>query len=137
LPKPPTNEPQLFPNLRSIAQTDLPEPLALLIFTQRLAALKQANVAMPRILAILQDSPAPYGVASEYLRGEIERGNAICGARSAEERQEKRDSWWHPRSLFQPMSARPELFSCTYVAMVRAGEYAGAVDETLRSLRNE
>jgi type II secretory pathway component PulF len=121
-----------LPNLRALAQHDLPVPLALLLFTQRLAALMEAGVGMARAFEILQDSPAPFGAAAEHLKKEIEHGDAICQAMSTQEREEQKDTWWHPRSLFQAMSGQPELFSPVYIAVIRAGERAGAVDETLR-----
>ncbi len=129
---PQTDDRMRYPNLRTLAQHDLPHPLALLLFTQRLAALKEAHVAMARAFDILQDAPAPYGAVSEHLKREIEQGNSECQAMSAQEREEHKDTWWYPRSLFQAMSRHPELFSPVYIALVRAGEIAGAVDETLR-----
>lgn len=132
-PKP--NESTHPTNLRALEQDDLPSPLALLLFTQRLAALMEARIAPGRALSILADAPAPYGDVSQALKDEIERGNVLCEAMSAQEREENRDTWWHPRSLFRAMSLHPELFSSTYVALVRAGEMAGTVDETLRRLQ--
>ena len=127
-----TNDNTLYPNLHALVQHDLPQPLALLLFTQRLAALKEANVGMTRAFDILQDAPAPYGGVAEHLKRTLEHGNARCEAMSAQERDEHEDTWWHPRSLFQAMSGHPELFPPVYIALVHAGERAGAVDETLR-----
>jgi type II secretory pathway component PulF len=129
---PPTSDITRYPHLHAIVQHDLPQPLALLLFTQRLAALKEANVGMARAFDILQDAPDPYGAVAEQLKSEIEQGNSLCQAMSSQEREEHRDTWWHPRSLFRAMSGHPELFSPVYIALVRAGEIAGAVDETLR-----
>src|SRR5437868_1403847 len=122
-----TNDGTRFPNLRTLGQHDLPQPLALLLFTQRLAALKEANVGMARAFEILQDAPDPYGAAAEHLKIEIEQGNSICGTMSVKEREEHPDTWWHPRSLFQAMSRHSELFSTAYITLLRAGETAGAV----------
>src|SRR5689334_1892844 len=129
---PKTHDTTRYPNLHTLVQHDLPQPLALLLFTQRLAALKEANVGMARAFDILQDAPAPYGAVAEHLKREIEQGNAVCQAMSSQEREEQKDTWWYPRSLFQAMSRHPELFSAVYIALIQAGERAGAVDETLR-----
>ena len=130
-----TNESVSPANLRAPGQHDLPQPLALLLFTQRLAALMEAHISMPRILAILQDAPAPYGAVAEHLKKQIEEGNALCEAMSPQEREEQRDTWWHPRSLARAMSQHPEQFSPVYITLVRVGENAGAVDETLRGMQ--
>jgi type II secretory pathway component PulF len=125
-----------FSNLRTLMQDDLPQPLALLIFTQRLSALKEANVGIPRALDILQEAPAPYGAASGQIKTEIDQGNTLCQAMSEQDREDNKDTWWYPRSLFRAMSKHLELFPPIYVTLVRAGEMAGAVDETLRRLHS-
>ena len=56
-----TNDNIRYANIDSFAQHDLPQSLALLLFTQRLAALVEARIAMVvHVLDILQDSPAQY-----------------------------------------------------------------------------
>lgn len=87
---------------------------------------------MARASDILQDAPAPYGTVAEHLKKELEQGDAVCQAMTSQEREEQKDTWWHSRSLFQAMSGHPELFSPVYIALIHAGERAGAVDETLR-----
>ena len=42
---PQTNDNTLYPNLYALVQNDLPQPLALLLFTQRLAALKWQDLS--------------------------------------------------------------------------------------------
>jgi type II secretory pathway component PulF len=132
---PQTNDSTRDTNLRALVQHDLPQPLALLLFTQRLAALMEAHIGMARALDILQDAPTPYGAVAEHLKREIEQGNSLCQAMSPQERDEHESTWWHPRSLARAMSQHPEHFSPVYVAVVRAAENAGAVDETLRRLQ--
>ncbi len=122
------------PYLRTIEQNDLPQPLALLLFTQRLAALKEANLGMARAFDILQDAPAPYGTGAKHLKREIEQGFAICEAMSQQEREKHKDDWWHPQSLFKSMGKQPELFSRIYIELMHAGETAGAVDEIFRRI---
>lgn len=121
-------------NSRAFAQHNLTQPQALLLFTQRLAALIEAHIAMARILEILQDSPAPYGAASERLMGEIVAGDTVCNALTQEQRDEQAQTWWLPIALHRAMARQPESFSPIYIAVVRAGEIGGTVDETLRGL---
>ncbi|HZT42348.1 MAG TPA: type II secretion system F family protein [Chthonomonadaceae bacterium] len=132
---PQTNDSTPPAHLRTLVQHDLPQPLALLLFTQRLAALMEAHIGPVRAFAILEDAPAPYGAVAEQLKREIEQGNALCQAMSPQEREEHKDTWWHPISLFKAMSQHPEHFSPVYVTLVRAGEMAGTVDETLRRVQ--
>jgi type II secretory pathway component PulF len=122
-------------NLRALVQHDLPQPLALLLFTQRLAALTEAHISMTRTLSILEDAPAPYGAVAAHLKRELEQGNLLCQAMSPQEREEHKATWWHPISLARAMSQHPAHFSPVYVAVVRAAESAGVVDETLRRLQ--
>src|SRR5215469_6721312 len=132
---PQTNDSTSPTNLRALVQHDLPQPLALLLFTQRLTALMEAHITPVRAFDILKDAPAPYGAVTEHLKREIEQGNALCQAMSPQEREAHRDTWWHPISLFKAMSQHPEHFSPVYITLVRAGEMAGAVDETLRRMQ--
>ena len=86
------------------------EPLALLVYTRFFATLLGAGVSLVRILDILvENSEAPLQHATAQMHEEILNGSTL----SAEMRE------------------RPDLFTPMYVAMVRAGEVGGVLDETL------
>lgn len=101
--------PERKPTMTTTKTTDA-EPLGLLQFTGRFTALVDSGVSLVRSLDALTDLAPPYGEAAAALRRQIEEG----------------------RVLSQSMERQPELFSPFYIALVRAGEVGGVLDETLR-----
>ncbi len=95
----------------------------------------EAHIEPARAFDILKDAPAPFGAVAEHLQRAIEQGKSLCQAMSPQERAEHKNTWWHPISLFKAMSQHPEYFSPVYITLVRAGEMAGTVDETLRRVQ--
>lgn len=89
---------------------DTPQALALALFTYQCATLIEAGVSLVRTFNSLTEAPAPYGEAAAELQTQLERGETLSKA----------------------MRERPELFPAFYVALVRAGEVGGVLDETLR-----
>ena len=87
----------------------LPTPLASVLFSYRLSELISAGISLVRALDILGDLPAPYGEAAVVLKERAEQGEILSAA----------------------MAERPDLFSPFYRSMVRAGEIAGVLEETL------
>ena len=87
----------------------LPLPLASVMFSYQFSELVSAGISLVRTLDILGDLPAPYGEAALVLKEQIGRGGVLSAA----------------------MAERPTLFSHFYRSMVRAGEIAGVLEETL------
>ncbi len=90
--------------------TFLPTPLASVLFSYQFSELISSGVlSLVRSLDILADLPAPYGGAAGMLRDRVEVGHTLSNA----------------------MAERPDLFSSFYRSMVRTGEIAGILEETL------
>ncbi len=88
----------------------LPTPLASVLFSYQFSELLSAgSIPLVGILDILGDLPAPYGEAARMLRDRAAKEHVLSNA----------------------MAERPELFSSFYRSMVRAGEIAGVLEETL------
>jgi RNA polymerase sigma-70 factor, ECF subfamily len=92
------------------AVQDLDRPLALVLFSYRLATLLDSGISLPNTLDILQQAPSPYGEASRELLQQVEKGG----------------------TLSQAMADKRALFSGFYRTMVRAGEVADVLEEMLR-----
>ena len=88
---------------------DFPTPLASVLFSYQFSELISAGISLVRALDILCDLPAPYGEAARLLRERVETGHVLSTA----------------------MAEQPELFSPFYRSMVRTGEIAGILEETL------
>lgn len=95
------------------------ESLELLLFTHRFSTAIECGVSLVRSLLALQDSPT--------------QKNPTAMGRAAEEVNQRVQQGY---TLSRAMSAHPEIFSPLYIAMVRAGEVGGVLDETLRRLTN-
>ena len=87
----------------------LPTPLASALFSYQFSELISAGISLVRSLDILGDLPAPYGEAARMIQGRVEVGDVLSTS----------------------MAERPDLFSPFYRSMVRAGEIAGILEETL------
>ena len=87
----------------------LPTPLASVLFSYQFSELISAGLSLVRSLDILGDLPTPYGEAAVALKEHLGVGDLLSAA----------------------MAERPELFSQFYRSMVRAGEIAGVLEETL------
>lgn len=88
----------------------LSQPLALVLFTYQFTTLIDAGISLVRSFDILREVPAPYGEASGELQTQVEHGETLSRA----------------------MAEQPALFPKFYIALVRAGEVGGVLDETLR-----
>ncbi|MDQ2688237.1 MAG: sigma-70 family RNA polymerase sigma factor [Armatimonadota bacterium] len=86
------------------------QALALVLFTSQFAALIEAGISLVRTLHILKEAPPPYGEAAGELQTQVEQGETLSKA----------------------MRERPDLYPAFYVALVRAGEVGGILEETLR-----
>lgn len=86
----------------------------LLLFTYRFSTAIECGTSIVRGLLALQNSPPPLGAAIEEINQQVQQGQTLSGA----------------------MASRPEIFSPLYVAVIRAGEVGGVLDETLRRLAN-
>ncbi len=95
--------------MTTVNESVLPTPLASALFSYQFSELISAGISLVRSLIILGDLPAPYGEAALVLEERIERGHVLSIA----------------------MAERPDLFSPFYRSMVRAGEIAGILEETL------
>lgn len=82
-------------------------------FTRQLATMIKAGLPITEALSILeyQSNPAMGRVVGEILR-EVESGGSLTNA----------------------LGKRPEVFNQTYIALVRAGEASGALDDVLSRL---
>jgi RNA polymerase sigma-70 factor (ECF subfamily) len=89
---------------------DLDQPLALVLFSYRLATLLDSGISLLNTLDILQQAPSPYGEASRDLLQRVEQGG----------------------TLSQAMADKRALFSDFYRTMVRAGEVTGILEEMVR-----
>lgn len=88
----------------------LSTPLASVLFSYQFSELISAgSISLVRSLDILGDLPAPYGPAARMLRDRAEAGHSLSNA----------------------MAEQPQLFSQFYRSMVRTGEIAGILEETL------
>ena len=87
----------------------LPTPLASVLFTYQFSELIAVGLSLMRSLDILTETPVPYGEAAGFLRDRVGEGHTLSGA----------------------MAERPALFSPFYRSMVRTGEIAGILEETL------
>jgi len=87
----------------------LPTPLASVLFSYQFSELISAGISLMRSLDILGDLPPPYGAAAHLLRDRVEVGHTLSVS----------------------MAERPELFSRFYRSMIRTGEIAGVLEETL------
>lgn len=87
----------------------LPTPLASVLFSYQFSELISAGMSLVRTLDVLGDLPAPYGETARMLRERVEAGHTLSNA----------------------MAERPGLFSSFYRSMVRTGEIAGILEETL------
>ncbi len=87
----------------------LPTPLASVLFSYQFSELISAGISIVRSLDILEDMPAPYGGAAGFLKERVMQGETLSAA----------------------MAERPDLFSQFYRSMVRVGEVAGVLEETL------
>ncbi|MDR3709928.1 MAG: type II secretion system F family protein [Capsulimonadaceae bacterium] len=92
------------------SSTHTPQPLALVIFTNRLTALIEQGFSLVKTFTLLEDSPEPYGSDAIRLREAVQAASTLSEA----------------------MSTRPDLYSPYYVFMVRAGEIGGILEVTLR-----
>ncbi|MHB0939751.1 MAG: ATPase, T2SS/T4P/T4SS family [Armatimonadota bacterium] len=92
-------------------QVGFPELLpALLIFTRQFATLVQHGVTIRQCFVLLaEDAPTPYAEITEQLGEHVEAG----------------------RTLYEAMSVSDYLFPPLYLAMIRAGEVGGVLDEFL------
>jgi len=90
--------------------TNIPQPLALVIFTNRFATLVEEGFSFVQTLQLLEDSPEPYGSDAKRLREEVQAGETASDA----------------------MLGRRDLYSSYHIAMIRAGEIGGILDITLR-----
>lgn len=95
--------------MTTLNDSDLPTPLASALFSYQFSELISAGISLVRTLDILGDLPVPYGEAALMLRERVEVGQTLSIA----------------------MAERPELFSLFYRSMVRTGEIAGILEETL------
>lgn len=84
--------------------------LALVIFTNRFAALVQEGISLVRTLLLLEECPEPYGEAANVIRLGIQDGS----------------------TLSEEMEKHPSLFSPFYIGLVRTGEVGGVLELTLR-----
>lgn len=91
-----------------------PKSRDLAIFSRQFASMLASGVAMMKCLEILRDQQTLYdfGKAVEEVRSEVERG----------------------RSLGESLEMYPHIFKPLYVAMVKAGETSGKLDEIMRKL---
>ena len=89
--------------------TTLPTPLASVLFSYQFSELISTGISIVRSLDILADLPAPYGEAAGFLKEHVAQGKSLSAA----------------------MAERPALFSRFYRSMVRVGEVAGVLEETL------
>ena len=89
---------------------DTPPALALVLFTRQFTTLVDAGISLVRTFSILQEAPSPYDEAARELQEQVEQGATVSHV----------------------MTERPALFPRFYVALVRAGEVGGVLDETLR-----
>jgi type II secretory pathway component PulF len=89
---------------------EMDQPLALVLFSYRLATLLDSGISLRNTLDVLQQAPAPYGEASRELLQRVEQGE----------------------TLSQAMAGKHALFSDFYRTMVRAGEVANVLEEMLR-----
>lgn len=87
----------------------LPTPLASVLFSYQFSELISAGISLVRSLDILGDLPAPYGEAALFLQARVGEGHVLS----------------------QSMAEQPALFSQFYRSMVRTGEIAGVLEETL------
>jgi len=95
--------------MTTLNDSTLPTPLASVLFSYQFSELISAGISLVRSLDILGDLPAPYGEAALALKERIGAGHVLSIS----------------------MAERPELFSPFYRSMVRAGEIAGVLEETL------
>lgn len=86
------------------------QPLALALFAYQFATLIEAGISLVRTINSLREAPAPYGEAAGALQTWVEQGQTLSKA----------------------MQESPELFPPFYIALVRAGEVGGVLEETLR-----
>jgi len=99
----------MTPNSVTYPASSLPTPLASVLFSYQFSELISAGISLVRSLVILGDLPAPYGEAALVLKERVEVGHVLSTA----------------------MAERPDLFSQFYRSMVRTGEIAGILEETL------
>lgn len=97
--------------MTTLDDSALPTPLASALFSYQFSELISAGISLVRTLDILGDLPAPYGEAAQMLRERV-------GASPS-------------HTLSTSMAERPDLFSPFYRSMVRTGEIAGILEETL------
>lgn len=83
------------------------------LFAERFSRLIDGGVSLVRALRSLEEMPAPYGGAAAHLNASLQAGT----------------------TLSEPMKEYPDLFSPIYVALVRAGEVGGILEETLGRAR--
>jgi type II secretory pathway component PulF len=80
------------------------------MFTRRFTTMVDAGLSLVRCLEALEEIPPPYGDAARCIRAKVEQGY----------------------TLSRTMREEPDLFSEPYVALVRAGEVGGCLEETLQ-----
>jgi len=98
--------------MNELRSSQTPAPLALLIFTSRIAALVEEGFNFGEIFKILEDTPEPYGSDSKRIRNLI---------------------MTEPYStLSDAMANQPNLYSPFYVFIVRAGEIGGIPEVSFR-----
>lgn len=85
-------------------------PIALIIFTSRLATLVEQGIRLDDAFRLLEDCPAPYGKEAERLGRCLASTSSLAGA----------------------FAENSGVYSRYYIAMVKAGELGGVVDITLR-----
>lgn len=86
--------------------------ISLILFTREFAEFVNSGINLVRGLDLLGDVPPPLGDAARTLYNEVVEG----------------------ANLSRSMQKQPDVFSPFYVSMVKAGEVAGALDETLKNL---
>ena len=108
------SEPQRSPIMsKAVSPTVSPELLkafGMLQFTRRFSALVDSGFSLVRTLHILEEIPPPYGEAIRSIRLEVEEGHRLSSS----------------------MERFPQLFTIHYIALLRAGEVGGILEETLR-----
>lgn len=97
--------------MTTLKTDDLPQPLALVLFSYEFSKLIDCGISLVRSLDILSESvPPPYDDAARQIQKQIEKGQVLS----------------------KTMQAMPELFPPFFCLMVRAGEVGAVLEVTLQ-----